>query len=147
VGLTSVLLVPVILTSRGFGQNEPAVQLAGQSLIAVWFAMLMMFTMSPEGRRQERLTRLFEAPWLRSLGKYSYAMYVVHFPLSQALLIPRITARLEPLSPAAQASITLGYGVLLLGVSYALAVVSWHLLEHPLTRVKERVAPRATRTS
>jgi len=70
---------------------------------------------------------VFRMKWLRSCGKYSYAMYVLH-PFS-------IVAPLYKKHPG---SAGLMWAALLIGplVSYAIAVVSWNLLEKHFLALK-----------
>ncbi len=66
--------------------------------------------------------------WLRSFGKYSYGLYVLHYLLHGAL--PVVVDRLGPL-PFALISIPGG-----IALSYGAAWVSWKILEEPFLRLK-----------
>ena len=74
-----------------------------------------------------RPVALFRMGWLRSCGKYSYAMYVLHPAWMLALLDKKYPA-----------STGLMWTGLLLGplVSYGLAVLSWNLLEKHFLALK-----------
>ncbi len=74
------------------------------------------------------------AGWLRSFGKYSYALYVLHYLLHGAL--PPLAARFNPLLFA---SISIFGGIAL---SYAAALLSWDVLESPFLKMKRYVPYR-----
>jgi peptidoglycan/LPS O-acetylase OafA/YrhL len=79
---------------------------------------------------------------LRACGKYSYALYVLHYPLYCSLL-GRITA-----SPRLEAMILhsrlvyLGFIAVCFTMSFALALISWHVLEKRFLRLKDRFVPK-----
>jgi len=74
---------------------------------------------------------LLRTPLLRSCGKYSYAMYV----LQPAWIVAPLAKKLPHSTP-------LMLGSLILGplVTYALAVLSWNLLEKHFLRLKKHFA-------
>jgi peptidoglycan/LPS O-acetylase OafA/YrhL len=90
---------------------------------------------------QARGKLLAPAP-LRSIGKYSYAMYVLHVPIHHELGVP-LLARFAGPSPSTPVSIA--YFVALAVASYVAAVASYHLIEKWFLRLKRRfpVARRA----
>jgi peptidoglycan/LPS O-acetylase OafA/YrhL len=80
------------------------------------------------------LVKSFESPFLRFLGKYSYGMYVVQLPL--VTLMP-LTAwfGLLPSNPLVQ---SLLYVVGMFGLIATIAVLSFHCVERPFLRIKQR---------
>ena len=68
--------------------------------------------------------------WLRQAGKYSYAMYLLHYLVHGAL--PPLSRRMHPL-PFALLSIFGG-----IAISYLLARLSWRWIEEPWLRRKGR---------
>jgi peptidoglycan/LPS O-acetylase OafA/YrhL len=141
--ITSAALAAVMLVTRGFHQDNATVLAVGQSVIAIWFAVLMAWSLDPVGSIEQRAARALEHPWLKSLGKYSYAVYVIHVPLSQPT-VPHLVERIGPTSTAAYITISLGYALLILAASVVLAKVSWLAMEEPLNRLKDRISPRPT---
>ncbi len=81
--------------------------------------------------------RFLRSSWLVQFGKYSYGLYVWHMLFGGFIRAGEDAARLRwglswSLLPAA-----LLVGI---GVSYAVALLSWKLIEEPCARLKERVA-------
>jgi len=70
-------------------------------------------------------------------GKYSYCLYVMHYPLMMVLdlLIPKFRIARVYGSTLPEWSI---YCVFLFGVSLGVAWVSWRVLEGPMLSMKDR---------
>ena len=72
----------------------------------------------------------FDIPFFRHLGKYSYALYVIHYPIS--LLMSHVFRNLNGLwHPIMTAIIGIP-------VSYFLARFSWVLIESPFLSLKDK---------
>lgn len=81
---------------------------------------------------------------LRTLGKYSYCLYVVHLPIIVSLAVPPGHGDLALFGYVAMPN-TGAYLVHLAfaaGLSFAVAVVSWHVLELPFLRLKRYFSDR-----
>lgn len=110
-------------------------QTVGYLAIAVLFALLIHFTLQSRGGF---LQILFERRWLVALGKYSYAIYILHWPILYFLYghsgfywwarnaFGNLTGLL----------LTLTAGI---GATLCLAVLSWHFFEAPILRLRERL--------
>ena len=108
----------------------------GFSLLAVAFAMMTLAAATP-GAGWWRTVLEF-AP-LRSVGKYSYAMYVFHLPInliwqSSLLGVLGWTGAMRPVA----------YMALVTVLSYASAFVSYHILEKHFLKLKKFFAPQHT---
>ncbi|MEP7311530.1 MAG: acyltransferase [Pseudomonadota bacterium] len=78
-------------------------------------------------------------PVLRTVGKYSFAMYVFHIPISLCLQDP-LLAILKPIGSAYPLIYSVCIGVL----SFAAAVLSYHLVEKHFLGLKYLFEPRST---
>ena len=132
----------VFMWSRRFDLDrfgDPAFEVVGYSLLAVAFASAVL-SMSL-GRRHGFFRRGFEHKAMRFFGKYSYGLYVVHWPIlilmTQALHIPD---RLALVVPTRTASMAVFY-LLALGSSVAAAYVSYHLVEKRFLDLKKYFEP------
>jgi len=127
----SVLSIAALFIWHGtFAYSAPVVRTFGLTLLAILFASLL--TLILRAPSDSPLQRWFSNPLLRMLGRYSYGLYVLHFPVikfsSSALY------RLLPDRTDFQHQMLL-YAVAL-PVSLALALVSWRLLESPILSLK-----------
>ena len=115
-------------------------QTLGYSLLAVSFTLLVLDGARSRKQPTAGRTPVLEWRWLRAVGKYSYAMYIVHMPLNLALL-----AALKPRFGASLGA-SLSLGLLYLGAvtlaSFALAYASYHLFERHFLRLKTRFEAR-----
>jgi peptidoglycan/LPS O-acetylase OafA/YrhL len=91
-----VILLVVALYSHSYSVYDTQTLLLGQTLIAAAFAALIVSVGSiPPGAVGHGLRHVLEWPWLRRVGRYSFAMYVFHLPLLAAfggeyLIAPQI---------------------------------------------------------
>jgi peptidoglycan/LPS O-acetylase OafA/YrhL len=104
----------------------------GYAFLGLGFAALLVATLS-----SARFRFLDNAP-LKFLGRYSYGLYVLHGPMAHVAMhaLPgsrwgaSLTNRYVYLAFMASAS----------AFALGLAVVSWHVLERPFLRMKDRFA-------
>ncbi len=131
----AVLLVGAVIT-RAYTRGSISNQTIGYTLLTIGFALIVLAAVVSSGALNLRLQRILSNRALRSIGKYSYGMYVIHFPITLAMerLLPRFKQTLGDFY-----SIPF---VVLIGVfSYCAAVASYHLLEKRFLRLKSRFTP------
>ena len=113
--------------------TQPAMLTAGFTLLCVVYGALLVWVLAaPVGARR---ARIFETPWLRSLGKYSYAIYLLHLPAAIAVVQFLPPGRY----PQHYLLVQLAFWVLAFALSYGLARLSWAVLEEPMLRLKRYV--------
>lgn len=97
------------------------------------------------GHLPDSISRWLTGRLLLDFGKYSYAIYIFHWPLQLVL-----AHYLGSMTNGSHFLLRIGWNVsyLLLGttLSYVLARVSWWMLEEPCLRWKSVLAPRPERT-
>ena len=109
---------------------NPTVQIAGFALLAVGFGALLVATVTaPAG---SFLARFFALAPLREIGRVSYAIYLIHVAVWTAIRAP-LMAVIRPW-PYPLAQLAAWASVVLL--SYAIAWVSWTLLESRVLALK-----------
>jgi peptidoglycan/LPS O-acetylase OafA/YrhL len=125
-----VVLALGAAVSRGYRQTGTLAQTAGYSLLALGFAW-WVFALVSEGQ-----SRWLEWPWLRSLGKYSYGIYVIHLPF-------RVVAEwaLHRLGKPLTLGVDICFVLVTFAVVYGLAVVCYHAFEARFLRLKSRFEP------
>jgi peptidoglycan/LPS O-acetylase OafA/YrhL len=104
------------------------------TLSALLFASLLYLSLNPHPRAL--LRRVFEASFLRHLGKYSYGLYIFHLMFEYvwwACFRDPFLGR--GWSPALAQTV---YVVLASVGTYLLARASWALIEQPFLKLKER---------
>lgn len=111
-----------------FYPSDPLVVTFGHSLIAFLSASLIVLALRHDADRW-----LAVRP-LRALGKYSYGIYVWHFPLQRALLA--WYGFYAPAPGASHVADTVLFLLAGLGGSVFLGWISYHLIERPFLRLK-----------
>jgi peptidoglycan/LPS O-acetylase OafA/YrhL len=129
-GLVALLSVWLVFLEKA----DPTLHAFRGTALAILFGSSIYLAASAEGPRFLKL--LLGAPWLRSLGKYSYGLYVYHGILGyhfHAVLdvFGSCTAALGSRAAGLITSATLG-----VGLSLAMAVASYHLFEAPFLGLK-----------
>lgn len=116
----------------GLEKLAAPIQTVGYTLFAILFAAIVLRASSLD--RQHRL--LTSSP-LRTLGRYSYAMYVFHWPLCRLVQDGLERTGLSPETGQVEvlAARLLQLGLVLAG-SFLLAWLSWHLWEKHWLRLK-----------
>lgn len=125
-----VVLALGAAVSRGYRQTGTLAQTAGYSLLALGFAW-WVFALAGEGQ-----SLWLEWPWLRSLGKYSYGIYVIHLPF-------RVVAEwaLHRVGAPLTLAVDICFVLVTFAVVYGLAVVCYHAFEARFLRLKSRFEP------
>lgn len=146
-----ILTLVGIVVTRGFWHMTTVGQTVGYSLLSVIFVMLLSTAVAHDqadarrepnaGARSSRWARLLRWPPLRTLGKYSYGMYVFHKPLHDFAGVPLVQALGLPV--AQSVAVDLAYVLVMVLVTLAMAALSYHLFEIHFLGMKRFFVPRA----
>ena len=110
---------------RGMEYEDPVIAVAGFPLLALVFGSLLVLAVTSEGA----LGRVLRTRQLRSWGKYSYGLYVIHYPLLGAVNY-KFGGRLDGLTWGASHLPGVVVRILVvIPLSYGLAWCSYHLYE------------------
>jgi peptidoglycan/LPS O-acetylase OafA/YrhL len=137
----AIIIIAIWVPSDGLDVLQLETRTIGFSAVAMLFAgSLYLVLTAPSASAVQRL--LSAAP-LRFAGKYSYAAYLFHLPLF-ALLADEINDRgglgkfADSFLPA-----ILAFEVAAIVLTFALAWLSWRLLEHPVLSLKRHFPYRS----
>ncbi len=129
----------VIFEARSVRPFSFAMGTFGYTFTGLVFACGVLYALLRQGS-DAPLPRLFRTLFLRSLGKYSYAMYVIHWPIS-LYLTEWFQSRVHGADGLAAASLCILAGLM---ISYGLALLSWHLFESRFLNLRTRFPYRPT---
>jgi len=124
----------------GLVSFQPAMYLFGYLLNTLTYGSLLVWCMLVPGR----VRGLFANRALRNLGKYSYAMYLLHF-VAVALFGGAITGAVAQLMGSAtydyrSAPMVLVSGACFFLLTYGMARTSWVVVERPMYTLRDRIA-------
>lgn len=109
---------------------HPAMVTVGYTVCSLAFAGLLLNCLERDGPA----ARLFASKALRSCGRYSYAMYLLHFPVLS--LATAAAGRFVPGEAAGGEALRLAVAAVSLAATYGLSALSWHVLEKRVLALK-----------
>lgn len=130
---TTVLILQILLL-RNFSAHG-TVGIFNQTTIALWFAMLILLSISPSRNLFEKLRQALSNKFLRWIGKYSYAIYVFHVP-AKMIWFSHLAFAGKPDSPWYQLYIVVYNFIGISALATSAAYISWHVLEQPFLKLK-----------
>lgn len=136
--ITIVLLITIACltwVNRAFAPASGYVGFINQTLIALLCGIVIFSSVIAHTTQPSYQNSLLSSMLLRSFGKYSYAIYIIHVPIKfiwfpQFALDPMAFNGLSKLLPMA-----FNFSCVLL-ISSALAYLSWRIIEQPCLRYK-----------
>ena len=108
--------------------DDPWILTIGMTLLLGLYSSLLMLAVT--ARPRSCLDGIISTQALVSLGKYSYAVYIFHYPITMAL------GFYFGLPGPSRLGEQLAFAVMCLGISIGLALMSWHFVEQPFHRLK-----------
>ena len=135
-----VSLIILSIPTRGLAQSSIEMETVGYPLIALFSAALIIVAIDP-AKRHTRLSRFFQTRPMRVLGKYSYALYVFHFPLAPTLERMGLTIQTFPTISGSPLPGAIAFTIICGSISLLIAFLSWNLYEKHFLRLK-RFFPR-----
>ena len=125
--LTVTLVLVGQLITRGYGQKDAIGQTLGYSILSLVFALLVSLAALADRVGNRTALRWARFAPLRALGKYSYGIYVFHWPLHDLVGKPALAAL--HFEGGSDVAATLLYVGIVGAASTLLAMLSYHLLE------------------
>ena len=131
---TGAVLVAYMLYAGKFSVDAPFIQTVGYTLIALFFGSLLVLVLC--ARPDGALARCFDSAFLRSFGKYSYALYLFHLPLRALIRDTLFGPAQFPFVLGSQIPAQLFFYVISTALAFAFAFASWHLYEKQFLKLK-----------
>lgn len=128
-----------LLITRGFWTGTPIGATIGYTIVAAGFTLLLLAIAAAEIGNSSGWVDIFRLRSLRMTGKYSYAIYVFHEPLHN--LVGRPIVASLPIDVAHSIFWSIVYIVTMTALSFAVAWLSWHILEKPFLDLKRFFTP------
>jgi peptidoglycan/LPS O-acetylase OafA/YrhL len=111
-----------------FSTADAGTQVIGYSAVAI----LCAGAVDEASRGGALVQRLMDQPLLRTFGKYSYALYIFHVYIMFEV-IPRVD---RPANDWTDLLVRIVLAILTIGISFAVAWISWRVIEEPALRLK-----------
>ena len=130
-------LCALLLWRGALDKTDPVTGTVGFTLLAGLFSAIMFFAVT--AMPGSRSGRLLSSRPLRFFGKYSYALYVFHQPVSlvmTALGLPLALAQLG----APEFITHVAYAAAATAVSIGISLLSWHLYEKQFLKLRDRMS-------
>jgi peptidoglycan/LPS O-acetylase OafA/YrhL len=142
--VSAVLLAVVYAVEGGLRPVGDLTRTVGFTLVATFFASLLVMVLGSSPGRP--LHRAFTVPFMKTLGKYSYALYLVHGPIG-SFLTDVVKPHAFPRIGGSELPGIIAYVTAATAASLFAAFVSWHLLEKHFLKLKRffRDAPAPAR--
>lgn len=136
----SAFLLLVLLSPGLDPVHHPWLRSFFYTPLALFFAALVLFALD-SGFLWGMPKRFYENPLLRSIGNYSYGMYILHLPL---MYLTEYAAGRVGFYDLARGSWPLSLGMIAISLSLTagLAIVSFHCFEKRFLKLKSRFRAR-----
>jgi peptidoglycan/LPS O-acetylase OafA/YrhL len=127
----AIATIVICAVRRTVVPEDLLIATVGYSIIAMMYGSLLLLAL----KKGTWLASFLSLPLLRVFGKYSYGLYLYHFPMTVILgpLKEHFVAWAH--SYVIGSTIHLGFNLL---VNFLIAVASFHFIEAPIMRLKER---------
>jgi peptidoglycan/LPS O-acetylase OafA/YrhL len=129
--LTGASTLGLFLLSHSGSHEAPLISTLGYTLIALFCACLVYGAQQGKGW----IAAISNHRWLRFFGRYSYGLYIYH-GLLVVFLFPLVYPIQQLVHSVLWGSIL--YLLFSLGLTLAIAMTSYHLVEAPILKLKKR---------
>ncbi len=137
---SAAAVAAVWIGQGGFFGGDPVVQVWAFGPLASGFAALLVITL---GEAPAPLARTLQSPVLRGAGKYSYGLYVLHYPIFLALEGLGVTSLVLAGILGSRLAGVAAFAAIAGAATWTAALLSWNLLEKRFLGLKDLVPYRS----
>jgi peptidoglycan/LPS O-acetylase OafA/YrhL len=137
--VAAMMLALLFFITHGYSAYDARSQSYGYTLLAAGFALCVLVAAVPATGLLRPIVRGIQWSPLRTVGRYSYAMYVFHLPLHVFFGFPLLRRVVGAHPTHAQAFLYIMASIV---VNFIAAAASYHLFERHFLRLKEKLMPR-----
>ncbi|HXC25880.1 MAG TPA: acyltransferase [Gemmatimonadaceae bacterium] len=135
--IAAVLTIIGAASTKAYTSDNLTTQIIGQTLLAIIFVLVLLACLTDEGRYNRWLRRVCDTAALRSVGRYSYGMYVLHFPIflwlqHYSATFNQVCGRWAPLA----------FVGTMIVLAYIAGFISYHAFEKHFLRLKRWFVPQ-----
>ena len=124
-------IIALCALRRTVEHDDPAIATLGFSVLAIMYGALLLSSL----RSHSWLEWVLSLPLLRMFGKYSYGLYLYHFPLTVVLSPLKEVFVARTNSYLVGTSLHLAFNI---SINLLVAAASFHFIESPILRLKGR---------
>lgn len=124
-------LLGIAVVNKSFNPYLESLQLYGYTLIAIFFSALLLITIS---NNKLNIKHVFQNPFLVFMGKYSYALYIFHWPLY--LLLNDPLKKILTIYFSNNTVVELGVSFVALIFTILASLFTWNLFEKHFIKLK-----------
>jgi peptidoglycan/LPS O-acetylase OafA/YrhL len=128
-------ILTFVIVQHNYAAVERGIGAINQTVAALLFAALVYLGITSVTGRSAPWRQFLNNGVLRNVGKYSYAIYVFHYPLLVFFNL-YVNPHLVSFNAACPTLATPARIIVVALISYCMAVCSWYLLERPFMRLR-----------
>jgi peptidoglycan/LPS O-acetylase OafA/YrhL len=130
----AAFLLGTLVVRDRLANTSPEIETIGLTAIGAVSALLIYLAVTAAPK--SGVHRVLAHPVLRAFGRYSYGLYVLHFPIMGLLHARKLAP--DAIAPILGSHLLpqLGFTAVSVAVSFAVAFASWHLFENPILSLK-----------
>jgi len=130
----AAVLATWVVRGAFFG-GDPVVQVWAFTPLAVGYGAVLVLSLS--SGTGSALGRALSARWLRGAGRYSYGLYVLHYPIFRGLEGAGLGPTTFATALGSGLAGILAFSAVAGAASFAAALASWHLLEKRFLKFRD----------
>ena len=133
-----IVLLLLVLDHSWFRPEGAIMRTIGLTIVAIMFASLLIISLSDNPK--SFASRFFSSKFLTFFGKYSYSMYVFHFPLL-FFFVPQVRNFINRFEGSGVTGFFVA-GILGIMLTVLISLLTWQIIEKPILGLKKYFTPK-----